>query len=55
MNTHDLILERNLGSGTSAEVFIGKLKEEEVAVKVLRENIDAKMWEDFKKELKVMR
>ena len=55
LDAHDLVLEKNLGSGTSSDVYIGKLKGQEVAVKVLKENIDAKLWEDFKKELKVMR
>jgi hypothetical protein len=51
----DLSFVRKLGEGTSATVYLGTYKGNEVAIKVLRDNIDPKLWEDFKKELKVMR
>jgi predicted unusual protein kinase regulating ubiquinone biosynthesis (AarF/ABC1/UbiB family) len=45
-----------LGEGTSASVYVGELKGKgTVAIKVLRERIEEKLWQDFKKELKVMR
>jgi serine/threonine protein kinase len=56
LDPHDISFDRFLGEGTSASVYVGNLKNREgpVAIKVLRENISGQLWEDFKKELKVM-
>eukprot|EP01088_Endostelium_zonatum_P016096 TRINITY_DN4212_c0_g1_i1.p1 TRINITY_DN4212_c0_g1~~TRINITY_DN4212_c0_g1_i1.p1 ORF type:complete len:353 (+),score=66.02 TRINITY_DN4212_c0_g1_i1:108-1166(+) len=69
LDPKDIKFEKVLGDGTSAVVYKGKLTRhiiskktkkpktthKTVAIKVLKESVAKKLWEDFRKELKVMR
>lgn len=53
INSSELKLETLLGEGTSAKVFKGKYRGQEVAVKVLKESPDPVMMQDFAKEFQI--
>jgi len=69
LDPKDIKFEKVLGDGTSAVVYKGKLtrhriskktktpksKTKTVAIKVLKESVAKKLWEDFRKELRVMK
>ncbi len=44
-----------VSEGTTATVYKGRFRAQQVAIKVLKESLDGKHKEDFKKELEVMR
>jgi len=50
----ELVFGEKLGVGTSADVYKGSYREQEVAIKVMRPLLDPKLIENFKKELDIM-
>lgn len=55
INGNELQLNEKLGVGSSAKVFRGKYRDQEVAIKVLKNRPDDKQAEDFRKEFEIMR
>lgn len=55
INSSELQIGKRLGEGTSAQVFRGTYRSQEVAIKILKEKAEAKVLEEFKKEFEIMR
>ena len=55
INSNELQFSRRLGEGTSAQVFYGNYRSQEVAIKVLKEKAEAKVAEEFAKECEIMK
>lgn len=51
----ELKFVRLLGEGTSAKVFRGTYRNQDVAIKVLKGEADQKVLDEFKKEFDIMR
>ena len=51
----ELKFTKRLGEGTSAKVFRGTYRGQDVAIKVLKDKAEAKVLEEFKKEFEIMR
>lgn len=54
INASELQFTTRLGEGTSAQVFKGTYRGQDVAIKVLKEKAEAKVLEEFKKEFEIM-
>eukprot|EP00012_Vannella_robusta_P006723 CAMPEP_0206201394 /NCGR_PEP_ID=MMETSP0166-20121206/11513_1 /ASSEMBLY_ACC=CAM_ASM_000260 /TAXON_ID=95228 /ORGANISM="Vannella robusta, Strain DIVA3 518/3/11/1/6" /LENGTH=805 /DNA_ID=CAMNT_0053620043 /DNA_START=36 /DNA_END=2449 /DNA_ORIENTATION=- len=54
INASELQFTTRLGEGTSAQVFKGTYRSQEVAIKVLKEKAEAKVLEEFQKEFEIM-
>lgn len=54
LDAKELKLTEQLGEGTSAKVFSGKYRGQDVAIKVLKEKSDEKVLMEFKKEFDIM-
>ena len=55
INSSELQIGKRLGEGTSAQVFRGTYRSQEVAIKILKDKAEAKVIEEFKKEFDIMR
>lgn len=54
IDSSELVFTKRLGEGTSAKVFRGTYRNQDVAIKVLKEKAEAKVLEEFKKEFEIM-
>merc|ERR1712137_1078969 len=54
INASELQFTTRLGEGTSAQVFKGTYRSQDVAIKVLKEKAEAKVIEEFQKEFDIM-
>jgi len=54
VNASELQFTTRLGEGTSAQVFRGTYRSQDVAIKVLKEKAEAKVLEEFQKEFEIM-
>jgi len=54
IDANELEFSKVLGEGTSAQVFRGTYRSQEVAIKVLKEKTDAKTLLEFRKEFEIM-
>ena len=55
ISSAELQFSKRLGEGTSAQVFYGTYRSQEVAIKVLKEKAEAKVAEEFAKECDIMK
>lgn len=54
IDSSELKMNKRLGEGTSAVVFRGTYRSQDVAIKVLKEKAEAKVLEEFHKEFEIM-
>ena len=55
IDANELRFTKRLGEGTSAKVFRGIYRSQDVAIKVLKEQVDSKELNEFMKEFAIMR
>eukprot|EP00339_Tiarina_fusa_P008981 CAMPEP_0117081440 /NCGR_PEP_ID=MMETSP0472-20121206/57397_1 /TAXON_ID=693140 ORGANISM="Tiarina fusus, Strain LIS" /NCGR_SAMPLE_ID=MMETSP0472 /ASSEMBLY_ACC=CAM_ASM_000603 /LENGTH=795 /DNA_ID=CAMNT_0004809365 /DNA_START=77 /DNA_END=2460 /DNA_ORIENTATION=- len=54
INASELVFTTRIGEGTSAQVYKGTYRSQEVAIKILKEKAEAKVLEEFQKEFEIM-
>lgn len=54
IDSSELVFETRLGEGTSAKVYKGKYRGQQVAIKVLKEKVEEKQLAEFEKEFLIM-